>query len=251
MASEAREKDEEQSESGFKPQGGLVHETREFFKAIAWAFAIAVVLRSFVVEAYKIPSGSMLPTLEIGDHIFVNKFLYGFMIPGTTIKFFQWRRPRQGEVIVFKYPDDTSKDYIKRVIGVPGDVIDVKNDELYVNGKRQPAVYQREMPVVDQGCVPGPARLYTERLDTGVTHLVIRIPGRDGFSDGPFVVPPGRLFVMDDNRDNSSDSAHAHYTVPFENVKGHAMFIWLSWDSCGSWWPFHKIRWNRFGEPVP
>lgn len=228
---------------------GWFAETKEFVKAILWAFAIAVFLRSFVVEAYKIPSGSMLPTLSIGDHIFVNKFVYGLMIPGTTKKIAMWREPQRGEVIVFKFPEDPDKDYIKRVVGVPGDQIELKDDVLYVNGKSQPRTHVGETEVVDQGCFPQSARLYEETLDTGVTHAVIQTSRGGTTTDRPYVVPEGRMFVMGDNRDNSADS-RTGFTVPYSYVKGRAMFVWLSWDPCGEWWPFTKVRTERFGEGV-
>ncbi|HVO29256.1 MAG TPA: signal peptidase I, partial [bacterium] len=217
---------------------------------IAWAVGIAVFLRSFVIEAYKIPSGSMLPTLEVGDHIFVNKFLYGFQIPLTTTKFLQWRHPHRGEVIVFKYPNNIEQDYIKRVIGEPGDVINVEGETLYVNGKAEPSDYVADVDVYDQGCYPQRARLYTEHLDTGVDHARLELLGRSSmFGSGPWTVPEGNLFVMGDNRDNSADS-RTGFTVPYSYVKGRAMFVWLSWDSCGSFWPFQKIRVRRMGEVV-
>ena len=234
---------EKPAESG----AGWASETKEFLKAVLWAVLIAVFLRSFVVEAYKIPSGSMLPTLEIGDHIFVNKFLYGFMVPFTTKKFLMWRDPVRGEVIVFKNPQDVSKDFIKRVIGEPGDVIDIRDNELYVND----VVVPTELigpSTVNEDCQEREVQKFVEHLDSGIDHFKVHQPMRN-FSGGPFVVPEGELFVMGDNRDNSQDSSRAHFTVPLENVKGRAMFVWLSWNSCGDW-PTEKIRFERVGEGV-
>ena len=233
-----------------KEKKGFMAETKEFVKAILWAFAIAVFLRSFVVEAYKIPSGSMLPTLSVGDHIFVNKFIYGLMIPGTTTKFFMFRDPKRGEVIVFKYPNEPGKDYIKRVIGVPGDTIDIREDVLYINGKAQNVSFDKDVEVVDKGCYPEKFKQYRESLDTGIKHPVIHQLGRPAETvSTSYTVPEGHLFVMGDNRDNSQDS-RTGFTVPMSYVKGRAMFVWLSWDSCGTWWPFTKIRGSRFGEGV-
>ena len=228
--------------------GGFFSETKEFLKAVAWAIAIAVLLRSFVVEAYKIPSGSMLPTLQVGDHIFVNKFIYGFMVPGTTTKFFMWREPKRGEVIVFKFPREIGKDYIKRVIGEPGDVVEVRGEELYVNGVLMSADHIEQTTVVGEDCHPRTARRFVEHLDTGVDHS--KVHGDQTFGGyGPFTVPEGELFVLGDNRDNSSDS-RTGFTVPMSYVKGRAMFVWLSWNHCGEWWPFEKIRFDRIGEGV-
>ncbi len=225
-------------------------ETKELVKALAWALAFAFVLRSFVVEAYKIPSGSMLPTLEVGDHIFVNKFIYGFMIPFTTVKIGKWRQPTRGEVIVFKYPNNPSQDYIKRVIGVPGDVVETRGRDLYVNDVKMEDVPVGPSQVVDQGCYPTPVERFEERLDTGITHAKIHFQGRPpALSPGTWTVPEGSLFMMGDNRDNSQDS-RTGFVVPYNYVKGRAMFVWLSWNGCESWWPFHKLRLNRFGQGV-
>ena len=231
------------------PELGWFAEAKEFVKAVAWAVAIAVFLRSFVVEAYKIPSGSMLPTLQVGDHIFVNKFIYGFQIPLTTHKLMMWKNPHRGEVIVFKFPEDVSKDYIKRVIGEPGDRIVVRGEDLFVNDTLQTAEFTKEIDVVDQGCYPQPARLYEEKLDTGVTHAKVHLEGRGPALPGTWTVPAGMLFVMGDNRDNSADSRTGFF-VPMSYVKGRAMFVWLSWNSCGTWSPTDLIRFDRVGEVV-
>lgn len=249
-AEEVPEKNAPESKPEQEEKSGFLYEMMEFAKAVLWAVGIAILLRSFVIEAYKIPSGSMLPTLQIGDHIFVNKFVYGFQIPLTTTKFLQWKHPHRGDVIVFKYPEDTDKDYIKRVIGEPGDVIDVRGEDLYVNGTLEPADYVKDIDVVDTSCYPEPAKLYEEHLDTGVTHDRIKLLSRTAsFGRTEWTVPPGELFMMGDNRDNSADS-RTGWTVPYSYVKGRAMFVWLSWDSCGTWWPFEKIRWSRVGEAV-
>ena len=261
MSAKAQVEEEEKSVDEKPEEGGWLAETKEFVKAILWAFAIAIFLRSFVIEAYKIPSSSMLPTLEIGDHIFVNKFIYGFMIPGTTIKFAQWHHPQRGDVIVFKMPLDTSKDYIKRVVGLPGDVISTQGDDVFVNGVKITDTAKGQIDIVDpgvSGCTPEAVDLYTEHLplvpgdpqSKTVDHVIVHNPSGFGghFAQSEWTVPADHLFAMGDNRDNSADS-RTGWTVPYSFVKGRAMFIWLSWDSCGGW--SHPVRWNRFGQGVP
>jgi len=156
---------------------------REYAESVGTAVLVALLLRSFVVEAFKIPTGSMIPTLEIGDHIFVNKFIYDF------------RKPHRGDVIVFKYPPNPSEDYIKRVVGVEGDRVEVRDGSVFVNGKS----------FGEANCPPG---------------------ARWG-CDAPTIVPKDHLFVMGDNRDDSSDSRFWGF-VPDKLIKGEAMFVWYS-----------------------
>lgn len=210
---------------------------REYFDSIFWAVLVALTLRAFVFEAFKIPSGSMIPTLEINDQIFVNKYIYGLRVPFTFLKFFEWNEPKRGEVIVFIYPEDHSKDYIKRVVGLPGDTIEMRAGQLYIN----------EQPVPRE---PGPVPCeYWDKADgvdwsrhrcTGyaetlgeITHPVLMTPDYSRVRDyGPMKVSPRHLFVMGDNRDNSLDS-RTWGLVPYENIKGRAMFIWWAWNRDG------------------
>jgi len=234
---------------------------REYSESIGVAVAVALLLRAFVVEAFQIPSGSMIPTLEVGDHIFVSKFSYGLSIPFTDMKILQYAEPQRGDVIVFKFPQDHSTDYIKRVVGLPGDVIEMRQEELYINGKPVP----REKS--DQPCDMGevteasererPAGMFDECetwFETLGTkrHETIQEPGRGGRDFARTVVPPGRLFVMGDNRDNSSDSRVWGF-VDFNLVKGRALIIWWSRAETDSYSPvtwFKAIRWRRFFQPV-
>lgn len=236
---------------------------REYGEALLTALLVAFVIRSFVIEAFKIPSGSMIPTLMIGDHIFVNKFVYGLRIPFTKKRIVTFRTPERGEAIVFIYPLDDSKDFIKRAIGLPGDKIKISGDDLFVNGglvDRQPikiAPDQENRPsllkvipeaVADQvgvHTIPVFAgweefKYYAEKIN-GTNHLV-QFDDRPSYTDAEFEVPPDHLFVMGDNRDNSSDSRDWGF-VPLENVKGKAMFVWLSID-----YDRKNLRWDRFGK---
>ncbi len=193
---------------------------REYVEALLVALLLALFIRSFIVQAFKIPSGSMLPTLQIGDHILVNKFLYGLRLPYPFEKVVvQWRQPHQGDVIVFIYPRDRTKDFIKRVIALGGDTIEIRHKQVYVNGAKL------EIPR---------ATFADEDRE---------IPGlRDNF--GPVTVPPHKLFVMGDNRDRSHDSRFWGF-ADLDDVKGKAFLIYWSWDGEDRW-----VRWERLGALI-
>jgi signal peptidase I len=229
---------------------------REYSESIGVAVAVALLLRAFVVEAFQIPSGSMIPTLQIGDHIFVSKFSYGLSIPFTDTKILQYAQPKRGDVIVFKFPQDHSTDYIKRVVGLPGDVIEMREEELYINGK---PVHRERVPRVCNDGEPARGGIYDdhdcqlwEETLGGVEHETIQEPGRGGRDFSREVVPPNQLFVMGDNRDNSSDSRVWGF-VDMELVKGRALIVWWSRAETDGWSPvdwFKAIRWRRFFMPV-
>ena len=212
---------------------------REYAESIIIAIILALVIRTFVVQAFKIPSGSMEDTLLIGDHILVNKLAYGLQIPvlDTKIRFLGLlSTPQRGDIIVFPFPRDPSRDFIKRVIGLPGERIEVRNHHAYVNGEALKEPYVR----LDERAALHPSRY---------SHW------------GPEVVPPGKLFVMGDHRDNSADSRDWGF-LDSEQVKGRAFIIYWSWDSSAPnfiWLggipiPNLKvvlldgIRWNRIGK---
>lgn len=217
---------------------------REYSEAIITAVIIALVIRSFGFEAFKIPSSSMVPTLMVGDHIFVNKFIYGMRIPLTKYRFVTFKKPERGDVIVFMYPRDEKMDYIKRVVGEPGDHVRVEGMDIFVNDEK----VRREALAVEPSDKIG-------RLSVSGSEDYKYISKANGWndydyfeetiSDNDFVaqydkytmhrgdtvtVPEGHYFVMGDNRDNSRDSREWGF-VPSENVKGKAMFVWLSFDS--------------------
>jgi signal peptidase I len=194
---------------------------REYAEAILVALVLALLIRTFVIQAFKIPSGSMEPTLQIGDHILVNKFLYGVKIPFTGLSFWAWERPQRGDVIVFIYPLEPEKDFIKRVIAVEGDTVKMVNKKLYLNGAE----------------ANDPHAVYREE-----TLLSADAQKRDNF--GPVTVPPGKLFVLGDNRDRSLDSRFWGF-VPLEDVRGKAFIIYWSWNSQET-----TVRWKRLGRLI-
>ncbi|OFZ20227.1 MAG: signal peptidase I [Bdellovibrionales bacterium GWB1_55_8] len=208
--------------------------------SLGFALLIVFMIRSSVVEAFKIPSGSMIPTLLIGDHIFVNKFAYGFKVPFSDlatdrpIYVVDRAPPKRGDIIVFRYPKDESFYYIKRVIGVPGDRLEIREKSLYVNDqlvKRDVVVGPESDKIFksldDPRYSPSNLDLYVEHID-GTDHLMMLDKNSFmGESHGPVTVPADSLFVMGDNRDFSNDSRFWGY-VPYKNVKGKAIVIWLS-----------------------
>lgn len=198
-----------------KKKSGL----RENIEAILVAIVLALFIRTFVVQAFKIPSGSMKPTLQIGDHILVNKFIYGIKIPYWRKTIIPVKKPKRSDIVVFKFPEDPSKDFIKRVVGIAGDVVEIRNKKVYVNHK----------PL---------------KVDYGVNRESMIYPAniqpRDNF--GPVTVPPDSLFVMGDNRDHSYDSRFWGF-VKHKALKGKAFIIYWSWDK-GNF----GVRWSRLGS---
>jgi signal peptidase I len=192
---------------------------KEYAEAIIIAILIALFIRTFIVQAFKIPSGSMKPTLVVGDHILVNKFTYGVKIPFVRNTLIPVGEPARGDIVVFIYPEDRSKDFIKRVIAVGGDTVQIRNKQIYVNG----SIYRDNVGVyVDDRIIPG------------------SMQPRDNF--GPVKVPPGHLFVMGDNRDQSYDSRFWGF-VELKDVMGKAFIIYWSWDGEGS-----SVRWERIAK---
>ncbi len=218
---------------------------RESFESIAWAVLVALLLRSFVVEAFKIPSGSMIPTLAIGDQIFVNKYIYGVRVPFTSIRVVEFARPKHGEVVVFMVPREPREDYIKRVIGLPGDEILIKRGQIFLNGKPVLREAKGKVTEVDRDGVSGPwhtfdAYAFEETLGEHTYTVLQDSNVSTGHGDyGPVIVPEDHIFVMGDNRDHSFDS-RSWGTVPMENVLGRSLFVWWSWGKDG-------LSWDRLG----
>lgn len=212
---------------------------REYAEALIIAIILALTIRVFVVQAFKIPSGSMIPTLLIGDHILVSKLAYGIQLPKdcefqlsfpplicySSTMVMDFDPPQRGDVIVFRYPEDENKDFIKRLIGVPGDVIEIRNKQVIVNGER----------LIDKD--------FTQRVDPGI--IDGRINPRDNL--GPLTVPPDSYFVMGDNRDQSLDSRFWGF-VKINKIKGRAFLVYWSWNGQGSWTEW--VRWDRIGKSI-
>ncbi len=197
------------------------HIVREYAESIIIAVILALIIRTFLVQAFKIPSGSMEDTLAIGDHILVNKFIYGTKIPFTDKRILKIRDPKRGDVIVFEYPEDPSKDFIKRIIGTPGDVVEEKDKKVYVNGQLyvNPHEVHKESDLVPREQNP-----------------------RDNF--GPVKVPDNSYFVMGDNRDRSYDSRFWGF-VKNPKIKGLAFIKYWSWDSTK-----FRVRWGNIGRLI-
>ncbi len=236
----------------------------ELAKTVIYAGLIAVVIRTFLFQPFNIPSASMEATLLVGDYLFVEKFSYGYS--RYTFPFGGWpfgdgmqgrfleRKPQRGDVVVFKFPQDNSTDFIKRLIGMPGDKVQVRNSLLYLNGKLVPRTRVEDYVEMVDGA-PHHVPQYRETLPGGKTYLTLdRDPDGPLDNTGVFVVPPDHYFMMGDNRDNSDDSRMAVGYVPAENLEGKAEFRFFSIDGSTPAWQFWKwplaIRYSRLLTPI-
>jgi len=205
---------------------------REYVEAALIAIFLALLIRTFVVQAFKIPSGSMEPTLLIGDHILVNKFIYGIKIPFTDHYILQIKKPKRGDVVVFKWPRNEEKDFIKRVIGIAGDKIEIKDDVLYLNDEK---IMTKYIGIYKNKYINSLNR-YLEFFGESKHYIVDEYSKHEHF--GPVIVPENSIFVMGDNRDNSHDSRYWGF-VALSKLKGKAMIIYWSWPN-----------WKRFGRLI-
>jgi signal peptidase I len=210
----------------------IVEYSRSFFPVLL----IVLVIRSFIFEPFRIPSGSMMPTLLQGDYIFVSKFSYGLRLPVLETKIVDTGEPERGDVAVFRLPSDPNVNYIKRVVGLPGDRIVYRNHRLTINGEAMQLLPDEEEPLL------GNAPRYVEKLGEREHFILITNP-RGRASEGTFTVPEGHYFMMGDNRDNSRDSRFIG-TIPESYLVGEALRIWMHMD--GLSWP----RWERIGTKI-
>ena len=218
----------------------LVDYSRSLFPVILIVFA----LRSFLIEPFRIPSGSMLPTLHLGDFILVNKSAYGIRLPITYQKVVPTGQPKRGDIAVFRYPVDEKINFIKRIVGLPGDQVQVIGRKLYINGKQVEqylASQNHQTQDVGRGYV---SSRYVEKLGE-VTHDILVRRGSQGPKGFEGVVPEGEFFVLGDNRDNSKDSRYWGF-VPEKNLVGRAFFIWFAWNVADG----GGVDWGRIGSSI-
>jgi signal peptidase I len=244
-------------------------ELREYTESIGFAVAVALILRFFVIEAFKIPTGSMIPTLMVGDHIFVAKYAYGPLLPRSDSRLYSRLPPKRGDVIVFKYPENKAQDFIKRAIALPGDTLEVIDGRPIVNGLLLPNCYVGKLDVtlgarghlyLEYYGDAAYLTMFNERQQEGRCDQDLDCPGGDqcraqfcGAVQGPYRIMPGELWVLGDNRDNSHDSrawqGGIGAGVPLGNIKGRAMFVWWSWDQHDGL-KFDRLAVNVMGTPT-
>ena len=210
----------------------------EYSKSFFPVLLAVLILRGFLFEPFRIPSGSMMPTLLVGDFILVNKFDYGLRLPVTHTKITPGEKPKRGDVAVFRFPNDETLDYIKRVVGLPGDHISYYNRRLSVNGKPLKTDFQNTYQglgessdlLINQGCdnIKANCKVFNESIGEA-DYTIMTNPDVRYSADGELFVPPGHYFVMGDNRDHSNDSRFWGF-VPEENLVGKAVMIWMHWD---------------------
>jgi len=218
----------------------------DWTRSILVAFALFVIVRTFVVEAFRIPTGSMENTLLVGDFLLVNKAVYGAEIPGTDLRLPAFTEPHRGDVVVFTPPHDPTKNYVKRLVGVPGDTLEMRHKELYLDGVRVEEPYARYSDRAGDAVHPD--------MEWQSNHLIARTsrgyhPTRDNW--GPLVVPEGKYFMLGDNRDNSEDSRYWGF-VPRSAIHGRPWFVYYSFDAgmADSFPWLRDVRWTRIGEPI-
>lgn len=213
----------------------------EYARSLFPVFLVVLVLRSFIIEPFRIPSGSMYPTLQIGDFIAVNKFAYGVKLPVTQTKIIPVSLPERGDVVVFKYPKDPDVDYIKRVVGIPGDKITYVGRTLFINDKAVTQKFVGKYHGTESSAIMNGASEITETFPGGHEHQILHDLDKNSVDMNTVLVPEGHYFMMGDNRDHSNDSRFWGF-VPEKNIKGKAFGIWMNWDN--------GMHLNRLGEGI-
>ncbi len=230
----ARARREAAAEGSEVVEAGEIPVAVEYAKSFFPVLLLVLVVRSFLVEPFQIPSQSMLPTLEVGDFILVNKYDYGLRVPVLGYKFFEMGKPEHGDIMVFKNPEDNMTNFIKRVVGVPGDVVRYNNKELYINGER---VSEKLLAALPAGA---PRELIFEEVLGDSKHRIIKRNDRNVMGDGEWTIPEGHYFMMGDNRDRSKDSRFIGL-VPDQNIVGRAFAIWMHWEKMLSLPSFSRV----------
>ena len=236
-APKRRQRAAEEGESALKDPTAVEY-AKSFFPVIL----AVLLLRSFLVEPFRIPSGSMMPTLLVGDFILVNKYAYGIRLPVLNRKVYELGAPERGDAVVFRFPKDPRVDYIKRVVGVPGDHVVYRDKTLLINGKKVAQIPAGTYIGTGSGLSMSGASMRREILGN-VEHDILVAPRVNGVT-ADVVVPEGHYFVMGDNRDNSNDSRYWGF-VPDQNLVGKAFMIWMNWDSAAG-----GVAWDRIGESI-
>ncbi|MDA3806905.1 MAG: signal peptidase I [Thiomicrorhabdus sp.] len=213
----------------------------EYARSLFPVFLVVLVLRSFIIEPFRIPSGSMYPTLQIGDFIVVNKFAYGVKLPVLQTTIIPVSEPERGDVVVFKYPNDPAVDYIKRVVGLPGDKITYVGRTIFINGDPVKSEFMGEYHGTESGAIMNGASVVKETFPSGSTHKVLLDMDKSSLDFDTVLVPEGHYFMMGDNRDHSNDSRFWGF-VPAKNLKGKAFGIWMHWDN--------GLQLNRLGQEI-
>jgi signal peptidase I len=218
----------------------LIDYARSFFPILL----VVLIIRSFIIQPFRVPTGSLEPTILPNEFVLVNQFAYGLRLPAINTKVFNVGEPKKGDIVVFRFPPNPKVDFIKRVVGTPGDHVVYKNKVLYINGKEMKQTYTKDgVDIEPEGNIP--VQVKEENL-SGVKHDIILRKDDDGSvgTEVDVVVPKKMYFMMGDNRDGSADSRYWGF-VPEANLDGKGFFIWLSWDSSK-----HRIRWNRVGTKI-
>lgn len=217
----------------------IIDYARGFFPVLVLVFFI----RSFLYEPFRIPSGSLKPTLTVGDFILVNKYHYGIRLPVVHTKLVNLNEPKRGDIIVFRWPPNPSVDFIKRVVGIPGDRISYKDRILYINGEKIPQTFEEQTTDKDESGFIWNVAKSSENL-LGVQHEIFQTPAKVSPDLNEIVVPEGMYFAMGDNRDDSADSRYWGF-VPEANIVGKASWVWMSWNG-----EDYSIRWPRIGKKI-